>query len=37
MGLSRICDDEILDSWLRILELEENPMYIQWNLDWPLF
>ena len=34
---SHICGREVFPSWWRILELTEGPMYIQWNLDWPLF
>ena len=37
LEFSHICGNEVFPSWSRILELKESPMYIQWNLDWPLF
>ena len=37
LGVSNLCGHEIFPSWWRTLELKESPMYIQWNLDWPLF
>ena len=37
LELSHICGYEVFPSWLRIVELKEGPVYIQWNFDWWLF
>ena len=37
LEVCHICSRDVFPSLWRILELKEDPMYFQWNFDWPLF